>query len=184
MIFFDTDCLSAFLWVKREHLLFKAELGELVIPQEVFIELSNPCIRHLGNRMRTMIEKGHVQTMAIMTGTDESKLFYQMVHSPPAGVRPIGKGEASALVLAQAYGGIVASNNLGDISAYVTQFALKRITTGYILAKALEKNLIDEPEGDRIWAEMLARKRRLPTDSFSAYLKSVYPLDQVAASAE
>ena len=47
MIFFDTDCISSFLWVNKENLLLGLELGELVIPREAFIELSNPSVRQL-----------------------------------------------------------------------------------------------------------------------------------------
>src|SRR5690554_3900734 len=184
MIFFDTDCISSFLWVNKENLLLGLELGELVIPREVFIELSNPSVRQLGKRVSTLLEDRHMQIMDIMTDTEASRLFYQMAYSPMDGYRPIGKGEAAVLALAIAHGGIVASNNLRDISPYVTRCALRHITTGYILAVANDKGLIDKCEGNRIWDSMLKRRRKLPTTSFTDYLKSIYPRDQLAASFE
>ena len=39
-----------------------------------------------------------------------------------------------------------------------------------ILMEALNKGLITVDEGDGIWMNMLARKRKLPTSSFSEYL--------------
>lgn len=44
-VFFDTDCLSAFLWVKEESLVVKLYPGRVVLPRKVFRELSNPSIR-------------------------------------------------------------------------------------------------------------------------------------------
>ena len=39
-IFFDTDCLSAFLWVNNESLLPILYPGKIVIPEQVYVELS------------------------------------------------------------------------------------------------------------------------------------------------
>lgn len=41
-IFFDTDCISAFLWVKNESLLETMYSGKIVIPKEVYDELNKP----------------------------------------------------------------------------------------------------------------------------------------------
>lgn len=43
-LFFDTDCISAFLWVKEENILFKLYPNRVVLPKQVFDELSNPSI--------------------------------------------------------------------------------------------------------------------------------------------
>ena len=43
-LFFDTDCISAFLWVNEEFLLSQLYPTKIVIPQEVYKELSNPSI--------------------------------------------------------------------------------------------------------------------------------------------
>lgn len=40
-LFFDTDCLSSFLWVHREDILLRLYPGKIVLPQQVFNELSN-----------------------------------------------------------------------------------------------------------------------------------------------
>ncbi len=58
------------------------------------------------------------------------------------------------------------------------------ITTGFVLARAKEKERIDEQEGNHIWAAMLARRRKLPTESFTNYLRTLYPRDQAAATVE
>ncbi|HEX2952382.1 MAG TPA: hypothetical protein VHR47_00175, partial [Bacillota bacterium] len=63
------------------------------------------------------------------------------------------------------------SNNLKDISSYISEFELKHITTGDILIQALEKGYITEDDGNTIWALMLAKRRKLGASSFSEYIK-------------
>jgi len=46
-LFFDNDCISAFLWVRNESLLVKLYPGRIVIPKPVYDELSYPGIAHL-----------------------------------------------------------------------------------------------------------------------------------------
>jgi len=48
-LFFDTDCLSAFLWVGNEDLLVKLYPGKVMIPQQVYNELSSPRISNLNS---------------------------------------------------------------------------------------------------------------------------------------
>lgn len=43
-LFFDTDCVSSFLWVGRENILLSLYPSMIILPQQVFSELSNPCI--------------------------------------------------------------------------------------------------------------------------------------------
>ncbi|MDD4834543.1 MAG: hypothetical protein PHC44_07400 [Lutispora sp.] len=35
-LFFDTDCISSFLWMKEENILFKLYRGKIVLPKQVF----------------------------------------------------------------------------------------------------------------------------------------------------
>ncbi|MEG1877475.1 MAG: hypothetical protein RR146_07890 [Lachnospiraceae bacterium] len=111
-LFFDSDCISAFLWVKEQNLLALLYPGRIIIPK-------------------------------------------------PA-----------SIAMAKTIGGIVASNNLKDISSYIIEYGLKHITTGDILIEALEKGLITENEGNTIWTSMLAKRRKLGASSFSEYIKS------------
>ncbi len=170
-LFFDTDCISSFLWVNKESIILKLYPGRIVLPQEVFRELSNPVIPHIKRKVSSLISNGDITTQKIYIDTDEFTLYYQMAIAPPKGEIIIGKGEAAAISLAKVYNGIVASNNLKDISRYVKKFNLNHVTTGDILVTALEKGFIDESLGNKIWKDMLAKKRRLPVALFSDYLK-------------
>ena len=49
-LFFDTDCLSAFLWINDTNILHELYGGRIVLPEPAYQELSNPCIPHIGQR--------------------------------------------------------------------------------------------------------------------------------------
>ena len=86
------------------------------------------------------------------------------------GKKSIGRGEAGGIALAITYNGFLASNNYKDIAPYIEEYGLQPIDTGQILVEALDKGLITEKDGNKIWSEMLAKKRKLPANTFSEYL--------------
>ena len=118
-VFFDSDCISSFLWVRYENLLTKLYPGKIVIPKPVYDELSYPGIAHLRARVDTLLSAGQAQVEAIITGTETYALYYQLTVAPHGGHVIIGKGEAASISLAKSSDGIVASNNLKDISSYI-----------------------------------------------------------------
>ena len=170
-LFFDTDCLSAFLWVGQENLLLQLYPGRIVLPKQVFDELSHPTIPHIKKKIEALHEDGKVIRKDILLSTEEYELYHALAISPPAGEKSIGKGEAAALALAKVNNGVVASNNLRDVMKYVEKFGLEHITTSDIMVFALSEGLIDETCGNQIWQEMIRRKRLLPTATFSDYLQ-------------
>jgi predicted nucleic acid-binding protein len=170
-LFFDTDCISSFLWVKQENLLLQLYPGRIVLSYQVFIELSNPSIPHSKRKISVLCSNGDVSTMKIMLGTEEYRLFYEIAFHPPRGEIVLGKGEAAALALAKVHNGIVASNNMKDIKRYIEKLKLNHIATGDILVEAMIKGLIDENTGNQIWDNMLSKQRLLPAATFSDFLK-------------
>ena len=64
----------------------------------------------------------------------------------------------------------MASNNLKDISYYIKFYNLNNITTADILFEALQKEIVDMEDCENIWAEMLNKKRFLPTKSFQLWI--------------
>lgn len=171
-LFFDSDCISAFLWVGNESLLVKLYPGKIAIPKAVYDELSYPGIAHLKARVDALLSAGQAQIMTIDSGTEAYNLYYRLTVKPEPGHIIIGKGEASSIVLAKQNDGIVASNNLKDITSYVAEMGLKHITTGDILLAALEKGYITEVQGNTIWSAMLSKRRKLGASSFTAYIQS------------
>lgn len=171
-MFFDTDCLSAFLWVDNQSLLALLYPGRIVIPAEVYAELSLPSIRQLKAKVDSMVTSSFARIEHLQVGTEEYKLYRKLVSNPDSGHVIIGDGEAASIALAKEKGGVLASNNLSDISVYVKEFHLKHVTTGDILKEALQKGFISEMQGNQLWQEMLNKHRRLGYASFTEFLES------------
>ncbi|MBN2794151.1 MAG: hypothetical protein JXR88_02000 [Clostridia bacterium] len=168
--FYDTDCISSFLWVNKENLLLKLFPGRIIVPNQVYKELSHPSIPHIGEKINKLKDDNEIEIKDIVVGSEEYKLYIEMTLRPDAGVKTIGDGEAAALAHAKVSNGIVASNNLRDVMYYVEKYDIKHITTGDILKLALKEGFITEDEGNVIWKKMIQRRRKLPTVTFSEYL--------------
>lgn len=174
-LFFDTDCISAFLWVNNESILAKLFPGRIIIPKEVYDELSSPAvnrIKGLKNQIDYMIKNGQATIVSIEVNTKEYMLYRKLTAFPDEGKKIIGKGEAAAISLAKERNGIIASNNLKDISSYVAEFGLKHYTTGDIMMMALKEGYINENQGNIIWANMISKRRKLGYLTFSDYIKN------------
>ena len=171
-LFFDTDCLSAFLWVNNQSLLSQLYPGRIVVPSAVYAELSNPRISHLKVRVDALLSDHSARVETIETGTAEYLLYRKLVANPDPGHVIVGKGEAAAIALAKEKNGILASNNLKDVAVYVKEFNLQHMTTGEILKEALEKGLITENTGNQLWQDMLRKRRYLGYPTFSDYLEA------------
>lgn len=170
-IYFDTDCISAFLWVKQEHIVAQLYPGRIMVPMPVYKELSNPRIHHLKDRLDIMIKNKEVQIVDIALGTREWETFFELSSEPGKDKKLIGKGEAASIALAKEDNSMIASNNLNDIKDYVLAYHLQHITTSDILLKAYQHKLIDETEASDIWMAMLAKRRQLGAASFHEYLE-------------
>lgn len=173
MIYFDTDCFSSFLLVKQESILFRLYPGRILLPKQVYGELCNPSVPHIKRRTKGLRSKGVLSTREILIDTEEYRLYYELAISPSVNKKIIGKGEAAAIALAKTYDGILASNDLKDVTCYVKKYNLKHLTTGDILVAAKDTGCIDEAKGNGIWCEMIDRNRILPADSFTDYLEMV-----------
>ena len=168
-IFFDTDCICAFLWVNEESLLEKIYAGKIIIPKEVYDEIDRPTIPHLKSRIDKLIAKGSAVIMCMDITSKEYELYSELINYNS--YKLIGKGEAAAISLAKEYDGILGSNNLSDIEYYINKYSLKHVTTGKILFEAFNKGLITEEEGNIIWTNMLNKKRKLGANSFTEFME-------------
>ena len=173
-IFFDTDCISSFLWVDRTDILLSLYAKRIILPEQVLDELSNPSISHLSIKVNQLLSQDEIRKAEMLVGTEEFELYYmQKTKNPQSGQKRIGKGEASAIALAKVRKGLLASDNLKDIQNYIQLFYLRNLTTPMILHTALLKGLIDEPEGNNIWGQMIKKRRKLPTLTFTDYLNTL-----------
>lgn len=175
-LFFDTDCIFAFLWVDNENILAKLFLGRVVIPKEVYDELSHPGVNRvkaLKAKVDSMIQSKEAFIETITVGTESYRLYRKLTNNPEPGHKIIGRGDAAAITLAKEKQGILASNNLRDISVYVKEYGLTHYTTGSIMKMAFDAGYITEVQGNEIWADMVAHRRKLGYATFSEYLKSL-----------
>lgn len=170
-LFFDTDCISSFLWIKKENILLNLYPNRIILPMQVFKELSNPSIPHISRKINKLCFAGSISTKEIIINTKEYEIYYELAVSLPKGEKIIGKGEAAAIALAKTYKGIIASNNFKDIHKYVDKFHIEHISAGNILITALREKYINEDEANQMWKEMLAKKRFLLTATFSDYIE-------------
>ena len=95
---FDTDCLSAFLWVREESILAKLYAGRMILPAQVYDELRK--VPHLLMRVDTLKKRGSLSVESIEVGSKEFYDYLQMTTSPEAGMRIIGRGEAAGIAMA------------------------------------------------------------------------------------
>ena len=183
-LFFDTDCLSSFLWINDTNILQALYAGKIVIPDPVYQEMSNPCIPHIKKRgvlitdaMRAserkkradvLLDNNVAMVQHLDADKEEYKLYRDLLKGNLGG-KAIGKGEASGIALAKVYGGILASNNYADVAPYIEMYNLRHVDTGHILLEAFEKGIITEQEGNDIWQRMLDKNRKLPAASFTEY---------------
>lgn len=170
LLFLDTDFLSTFLCVQRENLFLQLYASRICIPWQVYDELSK--VQFMKVRIDALNKSNQVKLYQIDAETDSGRLYVKLVSRPDLGYKVIGRGEASAIVLAKEHHGILCSNNMRDIPPYVQLFHLQHITSADIMAEALEKNLISEGQGNTIWRDMLDRNRKLPTKTFTDFLAS------------
>lgn len=170
MLFFDSDCISAFLWVKGQNLITQLYSKKIVIPKQSYNEIS--AVPHLKKAINTMIVNEDAIIYDMLTDTAEYQLYVDLI-TGAEGHKAIGDGEAACIALAKEKNGIIASNNLKDIDYLVSSFSLNHITTGGILVEAYEKGMITENEGNKIWADMLNKRRKIGANSFSEYLEKV-----------
>ena len=103
--FFDTDCLSAFLWINDTDILQALYRGKIVLPDPVYQELSNPCIPHIKKRVDGLLRDGTALIQQINIGTEEYKLYDSLVKGLD-GQKRIGRGEAAGIALAKTRNGI------------------------------------------------------------------------------
>lgn len=168
-IYFDSDCISSFLWTNTEGILVSLYGNRIVIPSLVYEELRK--VDHIYNKLQNLISKGVVKTESFGFTTEEFKI-YTLLKMGDTKHPKIGTGEASVIALAKCNEATMASNNLKDISYYLQYYKLNNITTADILYEALQNKLIIKAEAEQIWQNMRRKKRKLPYDTFEEWLKN------------
>lgn len=82
-LFFDSDCISAFLWVDEQNLLNLLYPGLVVIPKPAYDELSYPTTPHLKQRIDYLInnKQASLATIIVSSRSLSRVLFPQTGHN-------------------------------------------------------------------------------------------------------
>ena len=79
--FFDTDCLSAFLWVREESILAKLYAGRIILPAQVYYELQR--VPHLLAKVDTLKNSSalNIESMevGIITEVEGNNIWSEMI---------------------------------------------------------------------------------------------------------
>ena len=172
-VFYDSDCLVCFLAV-RECGILKQLFSKIIVPlvvKEEIMDRGTP--QYIKDNFIDLIEMDFVEIMEMGVGSKEYD-FYEDIKKEYG----IGNGESAAIALTYQNGGVIASNNLGDVYNPIKKYDLNLITTAFILAIAYENQIKSKDELDDIWKNMLrcGRKRSLPraVNSFTQYYDEYY----------
>ena len=173
-LFFDTDCISAFLWIDNASIITKLYHKSIAIPIQVYNELQ-ACRGQaivLKERIDLMVSSGDAIIVDMEADSKEYEIYSSLAVNSTPGTTLIGRGEAACIALAKERNGILASNNMRDITKYIEEYNLEHITTGDILVEAYKSELLSKDEIENIWRDMLSKRRRLGAQSFEEYLNN------------
>ncbi len=174
-IFIDTDLLSSFLWVNKINYLVKALPGfKIQIPIQVANEIHRPLpgLKTIQNRFAIAKANGDLSILQDFDAdTPEHREYLRLtqgINYPLA----IGRGEAACIVWAKTQNAWMGSNNLKDISYFVSTFGLQCITTCDILLALFDQLILNEEELSKIYRDMVKEHRFLPYATFSLLLEA------------
>jgi len=163
-ILLDTDFVSSFAWVNRMDILEGLYSGRMMVLEEVMIELER--VRNLADLVCFSIMHGHIKRKGMMAGSAEA-LEYARLHDRDQ----YGSGEAACMAYAYCRGGIVASNNLKDVKRYCDERQIQLLTTADVLLQEYQEGRLRLEHVDLTWQHMVQKRNRLPTGTFTEYLK-------------
>ncbi len=162
----DADLLSSFAWVDRLDILEQLFSKQMVVLDEVMNELRR--VQHLSARVQNCIDKGHIENVSMTADSPEALELGRILEEGK-----FGSGEAACMAYLKHNKGTMCSNNLSDVHAFCQDNKKDLMTTAMIVHQAVDKAVIDDAEAESIWAKMIAKRRKLPADSYSAYLTSL-----------
>ena len=165
-VILDADFISSFAWVNRLDILEGLYSKRMVILEEVLEELSR--VPHLASRVKLSISDGHIKCEAMFVDSPEALQLGKFLETGR-----YGTGEAACMAYLTQHDGILGSNNLSDVKEFCIQNKKRLLTTADVMYQAYEKSLVGLEEADKIWSDMISKKRKLPALSFSEYISAL-----------
>jgi predicted nucleic acid-binding protein len=176
-VFYDADCLECFLFVDAGYILEEL-FSKIIIPEQVYDEIMFENTPTVVKKNFEKLKKGFVEIREISFASQEYYTFRLIREGCWSKTGQVcGPGESAAMALAHLNNGIVASNNLSDVSEYVESLDIELITSSMILTQAVKKEIITESTANSLWVDMIGNGIDLPKDSFSEYYDELYEID-------
>lgn len=160
-IIWDTDALSAFLWINKFKILIdKYAEYENIALEPVIEELKE--VNHLYQRFLAYQQNFTITDLNV-TNIEEIEYFSALTER-------MGVGEAACIAYSKFYNGeYIGSNNLSDIQEECEKEKITIKTTGTILCELVESADLSLTDAEEIWTKMKAKRRKLPECSFNDY---------------
>jgi len=162
----DADFISSFAWVNRLDILEGLYPKRMVILDEVLEELNR--VPHLAAKVEVSVGNGHIKHMLIFADSPEALQLGKLLDTGK-----YGSGEAACMAYLTQHDGILGSNNLSDVKAFCIQNKKRFLTTADVMYQAYETNLVGLEEADKVWSDMISKRRKLPALSFSEYMSAI-----------
>ncbi|AZV56034.1 hypothetical protein [Clostridium sp. AWRP] len=172
-IVFDNDCISSFSWIHRIDLINNLFKHQIIIPEPVYGELEKmrtSKFSYVFSDIKKEIDNQNFEYKEIKI-TDSIFTEYLQLTTSLQNREWIGKGEASAIVIAKDLGGTLASNNLRDVLPHIKNGQPPLICTEEILFYCYKMGFIKSEDGEEIWNEMKSKKRKLPKYDFNEVIR-------------
>jgi hypothetical protein len=138
----------------------------MIILEEVMEELSR--VPHLVSRVKLSIGNGHIKCEAMFADSPEALQLAKFLETGR-----YGTGEAACMAYLTQHDGILGSNNLSDVKVFCIQNKKRLLTTADVMYQTYETSLVGLEEADKIWSDMISKRRKLPALSFSEYMSTI-----------
>jgi len=160
----DTDLVSSFAWIDRMDILETLFSEQMIILDEVLTELRR--VEHLYAKVNICINNGSINSVSMLADSPAALELGEILSTGR-----YGTGEAACMAYLKYNSGTMGSNNLSDVKAFCEAKEKDLITTAMIIHYAVDTAVIKETEAATIWDSMLKKRRKLPADSYSAYVE-------------
>ena len=157
-IVWDSDALSAFLWINKINLLFDYyNDSEHIILEAVEEEIKK--VKHLHDRLIAFEEVYNLEDLNVFN-IEEMTYFNDLLER-------MGMGEAACIAYAKFHNcNYVGSNNLSDIKKECKKQSIEIKTTTIILCELVDSSNLTLDEAEELWTRMKSKRMILPLTTF------------------
>lgn len=166
-VYFDADCLSAFLWLNDVSSLVLLFEDDIVLPRGVYDELSK--VPGFKSIIDNYLNKKLMSIVDIDFDSKEMEIYNKLTKIDNH-YKVFGRGEAEVISHAVCKSKKMASNNLSDVEDYVKLYNLINYTIPDLLEMLIESGIKTIDEVELMWKNLKMRDTRIPGKTFNEYL--------------